>query len=60
VRNLGLLENVKKVMDVYPSMIDYAVNIGLENVGDQWIHFLEKDGSLVSDVKLETGLDRFF
>jgi hypothetical protein len=59
VRNLGLLENVKKVMDVYPSMIDYAVSIGLENVGDQWVEFLEKDGSLVSDVKLETGLDRF-
>jgi hypothetical protein len=58
VRSLGLLENVKKVMDVYPSMIDYAVNIGLGNVGDQWVQFLEKDGSLVSDVKLETGLDR--
>ena len=60
VRNLGLLENVKKVMDVYPSMIDYAVSIGLENVGDQWVEFLEKDGSLVSDVRLETGLDRLF
>jgi hypothetical protein len=59
VRDLGLLENVKKVMDIYPSMIDYAVNIGLENVGSQWVSFLEDNGSLVSDVKLETELDRF-
>jgi hypothetical protein len=60
VRDLGLLESVKKVMDLYPSMIDYAVNIGLENLGKQLADFLENDGSLVSDVRLETSLDRLF
>jgi len=58
-RNLKLLHNVKAAMRLYPCIIDYAVNIGLEGTSEQWIAFLKKNGSLSSNVSLETDFDRF-
>jgi hypothetical protein len=58
-RNLKLLQNVKAVMCLYPCIVDYAVNIGLERTSEQWIAFLEKNGSLSSSVSLKTDFDRF-
>jgi hypothetical protein len=57
VRNLGLLENVAAVMDLYPCIVDYAVNVGLRETSEQWIAFLHENGSLVSNVSLRTRFD---
>lgn len=57
VRDLKLLENVKTVMHMYPSIVDFAVNVGLKETGEQWISFLEANGSLSSDLSLRTDFD---
>ncbi len=57
VQNLGLLEKAAAVMDLYPCIVDYAVNVGLEETSQQWITFLQKNGSLCSNVKLRTAFD---
>lgn len=57
VRNLGLLENVAAVMDLYPCIVDYAVNVGLRETSEQWIAFLQRNGSLASNVYLKTEFD---
>jgi len=54
---LKLLENVSTVLDLIPSMIDYAVNVGLEETSDQWMRHLGEDESLLSDVRLESVLN---
>jgi hypothetical protein len=55
---LRILENVSTVSDLIPSIIDYAVNIGLKEASDQWIRYLSENGSLSSDVHLESVLSR--
>jgi hypothetical protein len=57
-RHLGLLENSKRVSTLYPCIVDYAINIGLKNVGEQWQAFLNTTGDLRSDISLRTGLDQ--
>jgi hypothetical protein len=57
VRNLGLLENVAAVMNLYPCIVDYAVNVGLRKTSEQWIDFLQDNGSLLSSIRLRTGFD---
>lgn len=57
MRNLGLLENVAAVMDLYPCVVDYAVNVGLKETSEQWIAFLRGNGSLSSNVSLRTEFD---
>jgi hypothetical protein len=57
VRNLRLLENVATVMNLYPCIVDYAVNVGLRETSEQWIAFLQRNGSLASNVCLKTGFD---
>ncbi len=56
-RNLGLLENVVAVMDLYPCIVDYAVNVGLNETSEQWIAFLRRNGSLSSNINLSTRFD---
>jgi hypothetical protein len=56
-RELKILENVSTVFDLIPSIIDYAVNVGLKETSDQWIRYLGEDGSLSSDVRLESVLN---
>jgi hypothetical protein len=56
-RNLGLLENVESVTNLCPSVIDYAINVGLKATSDQWITYLNEDGSLLSNVSLRTIFD---
>jgi hypothetical protein len=55
---LKILENFSTVLDLIPSMIDYAVNVGLKETSDQWIRYLGEDGSLSSDVRLESVLNQ--
>jgi hypothetical protein len=57
MRNLGLLENVAAVMDLYPCIVDYAVNVGLKETSEQWISFLRSNGSLSSNISLSTRFD---
>lgn len=54
--DLKILESVSVVLDLIPSVIDYAVNVGLKETSDQWIQRLGEDGSLSSDVHLESVL----
>jgi hypothetical protein len=51
-RNLKLLENVLKVANLHPCIIDYAINIGLKETSNQWLQYLSENGSLSSDVHL--------
>jgi len=57
-RKLKILENVPVVLDLIPSIIDYAVNVGLKETSDQWVQYLSENGSLSSDVHLEPVLNR--
>ena len=54
---LKILENVSTVLDLIPSIIDYAVNVGLREMSNQWIRHLNENGSLASDVHLESVLN---
>jgi hypothetical protein len=56
-RQLGLIENTKRAMNLYPCMIDYAINIGLRNTFEQWEAFLKTTGDLGSDINLRTRMD---
>jgi len=57
-RKLKILENVPVVLNLIPSIIDYAVNVGLKETSDQWIRYLRENGSLSSDVPVESVLSR--
>jgi hypothetical protein len=57
IHELKILENVSTVLNLIPSIIDYAVNVGLKETSDQWIRFLDEDGSLSSDVYIESALN---
>lgn len=54
--DLKIFENVSTVLDLIPSIIDYAVNVGLKETSDRWMRHLGEDGSLSSDVRLESVL----
>lgn len=49
---LKILENVSIVSGLIPSIIDYAVNVGLRDASNQWLKYLSENGSLSSDVQL--------
>jgi hypothetical protein len=55
---LKILENVSTVLDLIPSILDYAVNVGLKETSEQWMRYLGEDGSLSSDVHLESVLNQ--
>jgi hypothetical protein len=55
---LKVLENVLTVSDLVPSIIDYAVNVGLKETSAQWVRYLEEEGSLCEDVRLGSVVDR--
>ena len=53
-RTARLLEKVPASLNVIPSIIDYAVNVGLKETSDQWGAFLGGEGSFFSDVELQS------
>jgi hypothetical protein len=57
-RNLTLLRNAPRVLNLAPSILDYAINIGLKETSVQWIRHLEEVGDLSSDVSLDSILSR--
>jgi hypothetical protein len=44
------LSNIPSTITSIPSIIDYAINIGLKETSDQWISHLMSNGSLSSDI----------
>ena len=56
-RELKLLDNTAAVMNLHPSVIDYAINIGLKATSEQWKTFLEKSGDFSSNLHLKTVLE---
>jgi hypothetical protein len=58
-RDLKLLENINAVMSLHPCIVDYAVNVGLKDTSEQWMAFLEENGTFSSDVALKTGFQDF-
>jgi hypothetical protein len=60
IRDSRLLENVMAVQTLHPSILDYAINIGLEKTNEQWTTFLKENGNLESDVYLGTVLSDSF
>jgi hypothetical protein len=57
-RHLGLLENSERILGLHPCIIDYAVNLGLSNVGEQWEASLRTEGDLGSDIIFRTEMDQ--
>jgi len=55
---LRTLENALTISDLIPSIIDYAVNVGMKETSSQWIKHLVEDGSLREDVCLESMVRR--
>jgi uncharacterized protein YllA (UPF0747 family) len=57
-RQLGLIENAKRALDLHPCMVDYAINFGMKDALGQWEAFLNNVGDLSSDISMRTKLDR--
>jgi hypothetical protein len=55
---LKVLENISVTLDLTASVIDYCVNVGLKETSAQWVRFLNENGNLHSEVKLESALDQ--
>lgn len=55
-RNLRFLENAVAITDLYPCIVDYAVNIGLKETSNQWVAFLNTKGNLSENLALKTDL----
>jgi len=56
---LKILRNVEFIIKLIPSIVDYAINIGLRETSHQWVQFLERNGSLTAEVNLKSVMDRF-
>jgi hypothetical protein len=57
-RELRTLENASRIPDLMPSVIDYAVNVGLKETSTQWVRYLNENGDFASIVKIESALDQ--
>jgi hypothetical protein len=55
---LKIIENVLIVSNLMPSIIDYAVNVGLKETSNQWIQHLSEKDNLQSEVCLESILSK--
>jgi hypothetical protein len=55
---LKILENISIVLGLIPSIIDYAVNVGLKDTSNQWQQYLRENGSLSFDVHLRAIADQ--
>ena len=51
---LTLINNISTIDTLYPSIIDYAINIGLPETSEQWINHLVNDQSLTADVHMKS------
>jgi hypothetical protein len=58
IHELRTLENVATVLKLMPSIIDYAVNVGLKETSDSWIESLGEEDGFDADVSLDSVLGR--
>jgi hypothetical protein len=59
MHNLKLLQNIEAVMSLRPCIVDYALNVGLKTTSEQWMAFLQENGSFSSNVSLKTVFEDF-
>jgi hypothetical protein len=57
-RKLKILENIPVALNLFPSIIDYAANVGLKETSDQWEQHLNENGNLLSDVQVKSVLSQ--
>jgi hypothetical protein len=61
-RDRSIAANTKKTLNIIPSIIDYAVNIGVQSTAAQWLTALEQntlfDETLL--LKTNTAMDALF
>ena len=57
--NLNILKNIPVVLELMPSIIDYAINVGLNETSKKWMDFLVSNGSFTSEVCLKSYLENF-
>jgi hypothetical protein len=57
-RHLVLLEKSERIMTLHPCIIDYAVNLFLSNVSEQWEASLRTVEDLESDIIFRTEMDQ--
>lgn len=55
-QNIRVLNNINVVQNLMPSIIDYAINIGLKKTSEQWFNFLFNDGSFNKNIYLDSFL----
>lgn len=53
-RDLSITQNVHQTLELIPSIIDYAINIGLKSTGDQWLEALKSNVDFEADIRLKT------
>ena len=56
-KELSSLKKISGAESVIPSIMDYAINIGLKSTCDQWRSHLIDNGSLTEDVNLDSILE---
>jgi len=61
-RDRSLVQNARKTLEVIPSIVDYAVNIGKKATAIQWSDALEANIQFTTDLPLKTNAssDAFF
>lgn len=58
--DLRIIKNVSTSLDLVPSIVDYAINIGLAETVKQWNTHLSENGDLRSDIRLDSLLMDLF
>ena len=51
---LGTLQNTGNAVSLMPCVLDYVINIGLRETSNQWLKHLTENGSLISDVHMNS------
>ena len=51
---LRTLQNTVRAVSLMPCVLDYAINIGLRETSNQWLKHLTENGSLISDVHMNS------
>ncbi|MDD1775869.1 MAG: hypothetical protein LUP94_00780 [Candidatus Methanomethylicus sp.] len=55
-RDMVILGNIPNTLYLAPSIIDYAVNIGIKETSEKWLQHLKNSGNLLSEVPMESVL----
>ena len=53
-QELTVINNIQGMKDLIPSIVDYAINIGIPEISQQWINYLLTIGDLTNDVHMKS------